>query len=151
MASVFKIKIELGRKGNMTKRQGKKQGNLEEEEKPSIVELHVSGQLKWSVKGRVLFCACRWAFFQAFSFVLFFCNGNYIAFCICKGFLHCVCLVCFENCFVFMIGHMIFFFFCFGIHFITWSKKHFIKNKIPKIFLKNIFRLFQTPCLSFVD
>lgn len=142
----------MGRKGNMTKRQGKKQGNLEEEEKPSIVELHVSGQLKWSVKGRVLFCACRWAFFSSIFPCCIFCNGNYIAFCICKGFLHCVCLVCFENYFVFMIEvTWFFFFFCFGIHFSTWSKKNFIKNKIPKIFLKNIFGLFQTPCLSFVD
>lgn len=110
----------MGRKGNMTKRQGKKQGNVKEKGKSSVMELQFSRQLKWSSQGEGFVLYLQMSIFQAFSLALFFVMEITLHFVYVKVFfLHCMCLVCFENCFVFMMQVTIFFFFCFGIHFNT--------------------------------
>lgn len=88
--------------------------------------------------------------FRAFPHAVFFWIGNHIAFCISKYFFYIVCVLYVLKTvnFVFVIQHTQFF--CLGICLNT-GIENFYKNKIPKIFLKDIFRLFQTPCLSFID
>ena len=111
----------------------------------------LSRQLKWPVKGRVLFFTFGWAFFKHFSllYYYYFLIGNNIAFCMCTFFffLHGMCFVCFENCFVFVIR--LHDFFALVYIFNTWLK-NFIIIKFLKYFWKAFSDCFRLLAYSFL-
>lgn len=83
----------MGRKGNMTKRQGKKQGNVKEKGKSSVMELQFSRQLKWSSQGEGFVLYLQMSIFQAFSLALFFVMEITLHFVYVKVFFYIVCVL----------------------------------------------------------
>lgn len=114
-----------------------------------MTEMWVSQQLMGAV-GEGLGLYLQMSVFEHFPMLYFFGLEITLHFVYLNIFFYIVCVLYVLKTvnFVFVIQHTQFF--CLGICLNT-GIENFYKNKIPKIFLKDIFRLFQTPCLSFID